>query len=440
MHNLFGTDGIRKSIGTTPLTDAGIAQLSKALAQWVITNFGESAHILIAHDTRQSASWIKAALKVALLRFGINTHDTNVLATPAAYALIKAHPELSAAFIISASHNPYQDNGIKIVDRRTHKLTTLDEQHISQLYLQPLPLPSSYDTLGIDHYNPDLIYEYQNYVLRFFSPYFLSGIKVVLDCANGATIATAPSIFRTLGAQVITINNHADGKNINADCGAVHPEHLAQEVLAHSAHIGFAFDGDGDRVIAVNRNGVIKNGDDILALLSEHPLYQHQKTIVGTIMSNYGLQRYLEQKNITLIRTSVGDKHVAEYLLPHGLLLGGEQSGHIILNDYLSTGDGVFTALRILETLIVTNNWDFHTFNKYPQITLSVPITQKKDLNEPILCTIIETFQLQINGGRLLVRYSGTENVLRVMVEDEDLCNAQRVCGELAGLLQKELT
>jgi len=438
MRNLFGTDGIRKPIGSEPFTDAGLEQLSHALAHWLLLTT-PSPSLLLAHDTRESVSWVKAVLKTHLLRYGITLYDMHVAPTPAAYALMQLKPELSAALIISASHNPYHDNGIKIVDRKNSKLSLVDELHISQLYEQQLSKPSSYTVLGTDELSIHWIHFYYDYMLSQFPANFLHGVTVVLDCAHGATATTAPFIFKTLGAQVIILNDAPNGRNINEDCGAVHPERLAQAIITHKAHIGFAFDGDGDRVIAVTHDGTIKNGDDILALLLDHPDYHATPTVVGTVMSNYGLEHYLSKRQCTLARTCVGDKYICEYLNVHQLLMGGEQSGHIILKDYLGTGDGVFTALRVVQTILLTNNWNIETFTKYPQITISVPVTQKHDLQSPHLALLIQEYQSQLQAGRLLVRYSGTENVLRVMVEDQDQHNAERICQKLSELLQKEL-
>ena len=440
MHNLFGTDGIRRTLGVTPFTDKELERLSTALAQWIQINFGDSAKIFLGHDTRKSASWIKSTLKARLLRYGITIYDGLICPTPAAAAMLQLHPEFHLALIISASHNLYQDNGLKIIDHRHHKLADIDEQHISQLYFQPSELVPSFDQIGVEHYAPELVQEYIAHVAAHFSGGYLNGLRIVIDCAHGATITTATTLFSMLGAQVITLNAMSTGININFQCGALHPQYLAAQVLQAKADIGFAFDGDGDRIIVVTRNGHTKNGDDILALLLEHPRYKEQQIVVGTIMSNFGLEHYLKSSSRQLMRTAVGDKHVVDCLKKHNLLLGGEQAGHIILDDYLSSSDGVFTALRILETILLTGNWDLETFTKYLQITISVPILNKKDLQCAQITQLIDNAQAQLYAGRILVRYSGTENVLRVMVEDSDLAHAQEICQRLSAHLQNALT
>jgi Phosphomannomutase len=242
-----------------------------------------------------------------------------------------------------------------------------------------------------------------------------------------------------LGADIIALNTSPNGTNINNECGALHTTHLQQEVVKQHADIGFAFDGDGDRVIAVNRNGGAKNGDDIIALLSQHPLYMQQKTIVGTIMSNHGLELFLHAQGKHLVRTAVGDKYVAAYLNDHQNLLGGEQSGHIIMYDYLQTGDGMMTALRIIETIIMTNNWDMKTFERLPQILINIPVVHKRDLKDPDIASIITHYEQQLDSGRVIVRYSGTENLLRVMVEDTTQKAAQTIGTNLGKALQQKL-
>jgi phosphoglucosamine mutase len=245
----------------------------------------------------------------------------------------------------------------------------------------------------------------------------LRGLTIVVDAAHGATYRTAPRIFKKLGAQVIMIHNKPNGYNINEACGAVHPESLQQAVIVHGADIGFAFDGDGDRITAVNALGEIKNGDDILALLSEHPAYKQCTTIVGTIMSNCGLEQFLQKQQKNLIRTPVGDKYIAQKLIEEQVMLGGEPSGHIICNDILSTGDGVLAALRVVESMLFNNNPLLTTFTKYPSMLTSIATEHKPDLTQEPYAIIIRDAQQALPHGRIIVRYSGTEPVLRVMVE-----------------------
>ena len=274
---------------------------------------------------------------------------------------------------------------------------------------------------------------------KLFRPHFLKGKKIILDCAHAALYKLAPFIFKQFGADVVTINNRPNGYNINKKCGSLYPSRLQQAVIKHNADIGFAFDGDGDRVILVNRKATIKNGDDILAILSTHPLYINEKTIVGTVMSNQGLEQFLKKNKKDLVRTSVGDRCVSDYLTNCGGLLGGEQSGHIIMRDYMQMGDGIVTALRILEAIEKTKNWDLKTFDIYPQVLINIPVRIKKNLEEPIIAQLIADYKSQLDSGRLIIRYSGTEKLLRIMVEDRTQEQANKISAHLAHALQKEL-
>lgn len=340
--------------------------------------------------------------------------------------------------MITASHNLYQDNGIKIVDAHTGKITREDEKIITDLYYQNT-IEINYDTLGTECISNNAQDTYIHTLLNRFPKGFLQGKIIVLDSAHGAASMIAPQLFTNAGAHVISMCAQPNGKNINHKCGSTHPEVIQQAVWQHHADYGFAFDGDGDRILAVNNQGIIKDGDDLVALLSMHPDYAAQKLIVGTIMSNYGLENYLIQNDKTLIRANVGDKWVYQELEKNNALLGGEQSGHIIMRDYLASGDGLYTALKICQTLELTQNWAMDTFQKYPQVLINVPILIKKDLSEKPLASLIEKYTDQIIAGRLIVRYSGTENVLRIMVEEKDAQQAHAIGNALACALAREL-
>lgn len=438
-NNLFGTDGVRCAVGTGPLSAFQLPRLSHAIAQWITHRYSAPKKILIAHDTRASADWIATHLHSSLLLHGINVFYAHALPTPVVAALLHHTHQFECGIIISASHNPATDNGIKIIDAKSGKLSDKDETEIQQLYAQNIQSKIDYSHLGTLHYVFDAYEQYSHIIEPFFKPHFLKNIIIVLDCANGATSAFAPKLFQHYGASVIPINNQPNGKNINNQCGAVHPQQLQKAVAKHKAHIGFAFDGDGDRVIAVNKHGSIKNGDDILALLSTHHEYQKEKTIVGTIMSNHGFATFLEKQNKHLMRTAVGDKHVGHALQKNDLLLGGEQSGHIITRDYLPSGDGMFVALRVAQAMIETQNFEFETFAPFPQVLINVPIVYKADLNQAPFAQLIKHHETQLENGRLIVRYSGTENVLRVMVEDSNEHYAQEIGAALARILHNEL-
>lgn len=436
--NIFGTDGIRTTLGTDPLTLESLPVIGTAIAKWAQQKYGSTPKILLAHDTRISCALVKAALKSGLLQYPLEIHDAGVLPTPAVF-YVAQQAAYDCGIIISASHNPYQDNGIKIIDARTGKITEHDERIISQ-FVQQHQSSYSYENVGSDTPCASAQQRYMRGILKLFPHHFLQGTKIVLDCAHGATSSIAPQLFKKCGAQVIAVHHTPNGKNINENSGALYPELLQQKVLAVGADIGFAFDGDGDRVIVVTKNGIIKNGDDILAILIQHPLYQHTTHIVGTVMTNQGFDSFLQQQSKKLVRVAVGDKYIAEYLEKENLLLGGEQSGHIIMRDYLNTGDGIFVALRVLEVLIMHNAWDMNSFQKYPQILVNVPVAHKKDLKKHPFAEIIGLSQALLSTGRLIVRYSGTENVLRIMAEDVDLMHAERVVNELSVKLQKALS
>lgn len=443
--NLFGTDGIRGPIGTSLFTNQELHALGGALGAWLSQRYPASPFVLLAHDTRVSCSWVKAALQTGLLMHPVRIFDAEVLPTPAVSKLLQVLKAqgmpISVGIIISASHNPFHDNGIKIVSVNG-KISEADELAISKIYQEQLT-----DCCASHmHGHPRGIAQslvaiqdgYLHAIEKMFQPKFLAGKKVILDCANGATSWLAPKIFERLGATVMTINNTPSGMNINDKCGALHPEQLQGAVLLHKADIGFAFDGDGDRVIAVSANGDVKNGDDLMAILIKHPTY-NQSTLVGTIMANAGFEAYLKAQGKELIRTQVGDKYVAEAMAAQKLTLGGEQSGHIILGDYLTTGDGIFAALRVCETLNQINDWRMETFAKYPQASKNLAVKEKKDLAAAPLADIIAATKAALPTARLVVRYSGTEPLLRIMAEAPTQHEAQNIVQKLAEQLGEQL-
>lgn len=437
MSTLFGTDGIRGTLGIPPFTAEQSVQLGTAIGSWIVSTYGPFAQIIIAHDTRQSADWLTSALCAGLLTKPITVHLAGVLPTPALSHLLAVHSEYACGIILSASHNPYNDNGVKIVDRNEGKLTDAQEHTITTLYHKSTPPP--YNHFGSTATFNDAESSYLDTLVQKFHSVNLHGQTIVLDCANGATSSVAPKLFAQLGARVIPIHVTPNGTNINDQCGALYPQTLQQAVIEHEATFGCAFDGDGDRVIMVNKYGEIKNGDDLLALLINHPAYITEQTIVGTVMSNQGLEQHITSLGKQLIRTAVGDRWVAAQLKKRNLVLGGEQSGHLILKDILPTGDGIATAVRTIESILHTHNWDMNTFDRYPQSLISIPVLQKKDLKEPSIAAIIAEYETQLNSGRIHIRYSGTENVLRVMVEDRERDATHRLCDHLANALKKEL-
>lgn len=436
--NLFGTDGIRAIVGSEPLTAATLPIIGQAIAQWAKKKYKMHPSILLAHDTRSSCYFIKAALKSGLLRHTIKLYDVLAAPTPTACLLIRENKLFDCGIIITASHNPYQYNGIKIIDSSGNKISTADEEEICSYCANPTP-ELNYETFGTDYRVIHAGAHYLDILSKRFPAQFLSGKTIVLDCANGAATSMAPHIFRLFGAKVIAIHNTPTGININKDCGALAPESLIKAVLHSKADAGFAFDGDADRVIAVNKKGYIKDGDDIVAILMSHPTIAPTRAIVGTHYSNQGLEKFVKKSGKQFIRTDIGDKHVSTKLTTENLPLGGEPAGHVIIKHYLDSSDGIFTALMVLETAHLTNNWNLESFERYPQVLLNVPIKIKKDLKTEPMASIIQQTQKTLKDGRLIVRYSGTENVLRIMLEAPKEDQAMNLANGLAQQLGKAL-
>jgi len=421
---LFGTDGIRGYAGRDFFSRPSLINFAEAFALFMHERFPENNGIIIIADTRISGEWIKSCLSTVFLMRGIPLYDAGVLPTPAAQTLLEQLPQCSAVLIISASHNPADDNGIKIV-LKTGKMTTKDESALEQKFFSKQSLP---DTIRFAHLKKmeDAELIYQATVLSAFQKTDFTGVTVALDCAHGATYRVAPALFSALGANVILCNANPDGTNINKSCGSQAPSDLQETVLKYQASIGFAFDGDGDRVIAVTRKGIVKDGDDLLVLLSQHPCYRSEQTIVGTQMSNVGCEHFFTEQKKTFMRADVGDKYVAQAMEKNQALLGGEPVGHIILADLLKSGDGIRAALRVLEQVIASNNWDLETFTKYPQAQASIVVDRRFDLTKEPYSTLLQEAELLTKGGRILVRYSGTEPLLRIMAESSDLQQAHQ--------------
>ncbi len=438
---LFGTDGIRGHADHFPFDDYSVMRIGYAIALWAREKYAvQQPKLLIGMDTRISGQRIKQALTNGLLRAGAMIVDGGVIPTPAVCNLITADKSFHAGVVISASHNPYFDNGIKVFDAQRCKLSKEDEARLVALVNDPLSCREEQIKMGMDiiHW-PEALNQYVQNMLSYFPSPFLHGKKIIIDAANGATSICAEMIFKSLGATVVMLSNHPDGMNINAGCGALHPEALQGTVCAQKADAGFAFDGDGDRIVAVSRDGKIKDGDDILFLLLSLPAYKAMDTIVGTVVSNQGLEVAVEQQGKRFVRTAVGDKYIAAAMEEANVLLGGENSGHVILRDYLLTGDGIFVAITLLQALTVSGNWEMHTFPKFPQTLVNIPVAQKKDLAQEPFAGIIAAYQERLGNGRLLVRYSGTESLLRVMAEATTADSAQAVAKEVALALQEAL-
>lgn len=429
MKNIFGTDGIRDKINQGPLTPANLTQLGHAIGQWASNNLEKPIKILIGYDTRSSCSSILDLLAHSILQYPVELFNGKVLPTPVICKLVKEE-EFDLGIIISASHNLAEYNGIKIVKKHA-KISALAEGAITQLYQHEKfvegPLKSS-----LQNYE-QANQLYQIFITAWFEAEFLQGKKIVLDCAHGATYQLAPKIFEHFGAQVIIINNNPDGHNINLGCGSTCPQNITTAVLLHHADWGISFDGDGDRVIMVDHNGHTYDGDEILAILAQHPLFK-KSPIVGTIMSNQGLGQYLQEKNKIFFRASVGDKHVYQMMQQYHAMLGGEPSGHIIVEPFSYSGDGIFTSLLVIDTFL-KEHIGLPVFKKFVQVATHIDVTSKKDLSQDPYNSIIKKYENQLNPGRLIIRYSGTEPILRIMVE----CNHQQTANLLAEQLKQEL-
>ena len=421
MNNIFGTAGIRAKAGQYPLDSETLFQLGRVLAKFFIHKYGNDTNILIACDTRASAYLIKSLIKAGLLTSHIRLYDAQVLPTPAVLYLVHELKAYDGGVIITASHNPYTDNGVKIVDRTNGALSTLEELMISNALLTQNNDLIDFSMSGKEFHVRSTIDTYSQKILAQFDAQTFKDCAIVIDCANGATATIAPAIFSKLGIKVIAINTNPNGININAHCGSTYPEVLQKTILKYNAKLGFAFDGDGDRIVVVTANGSIKDGDDIIAFLATNPKYKTQTGVVGTVVSNVGLELWLNQHNKKLIRSAVGEKNLLIAMQANNYLIGGESSGHIILSDFAKHSDGIFTALKILETAVNNDNWQLETFVRMPQVTSNLAIKFKKDLTLPPLAEAINKYQNLIKPGRLIVRYSGTEDLLRILLEGEDV-------------------
>jgi phosphoglucosamine mutase len=440
---LFGTDGIRGVAGEYPLDRATVYAFGLALGHDAAASQGQP-EILIGADTRESGTWIAELVAGGLVAAGAKVQYAGVITTPGVAYLTRTGRFL-AGVMISASHNPFHDNGLKVFGHSGFKLPDAEEHSIEQEILrireqglEPAPAP-----LTIDE---SLARQYLDFLVSTTSTRF-DGLKIVVDCGNGASYRLAPELFRRLGADLFAICTEPDGRNINLDCGALHLARLQREVLAHGADFGVAFDGDADRAIFVARSGKVKDGDAVL-LASARALRQtgHLKgdVVVSTVMANLGLEKALEREGIRMVRTPVGDKYVLEEMERLGAVIGGEQSGHIIFREFATTGDGLLTALRLFEIARRANlGLDELTADLvvFPQKLVNVRVKEKKALTDvPAVAEQIRLVEDEFAGsGRVLVRFSGTEPLARVMVEGPDMDQVERSCATIADAIQKAM-
>lgn len=440
---LFGTDGIRGVAGEYPLDPATIYAFGVALGH-DITRHQSSPEVIIGADTRESGPWIADLVAAGLESCGARVRYAGVITTPGVAFLTRTN-SFRAGVMISASHNPYRDNGIKVFSHSGFKLPDAEEHDIEQEIFQvsQASRPVTPRTLTVDE---TLDRQYLEFLVSTVSVQ-LDGVKLVIDCGHGAAYKLAPELFARLGAEVTTLCAAPDGRNINLNCGALHLEGLREAVLAEKADFGVAFDGDADRAIFVARSGKIVDGDAVL-LASARAMkaagHLTGNTVVSTVMANLGLEKACEREGIRMVRTPVGDKYVLEEMERLGARLGGEQSGHVIFREYATTGDGLLTALRLFEIARRTGlGLDELTadLTVYPQRLVNVRVREKKALTElPAVAEEIRRVETAFGGaGRVLVRFSGTEPLARVMVEGPDLEQVERFSASIAETIRREM-
>jgi len=446
---LFGTDGVRGVANIYPMTAEVALQLGRALAYVIRTSPGKDS-IVVGKDTRLSGYLLEYAITAGICSMGVDVLLLGPLPTPG-IAFITSSMRADAGVVISASHNPYQDNGIKFFNGDGFKLPDEIEAHIEKLMTDP----------GVEEARPTAteigqafrIEDAKGRYISFLKSTFpkemdLDGMKIVLDCAHGATYKVAPEVFEELGADLITVGVRPNGKNINYKCGSTYPEVTAKLVKRHKADLGIAFDGDGDRVIMVDHQGQVVDGDHIMAVCAQD-LHRRgklrRKTVVGTVMSNLGLEVALKNAGCRLLRAPVGDRYVVEAMLRGGYNLGGEQSGHLVFLDHTTTGDGILTALQLLAVMLREDKplADLaRIMEDFPQILINLRVKERRDLTTiPAARQALQAAEKRLGDkGRLLVRYSGTEPLLRVMVEGENDQEIRSVGQDLAEILGKLLS
>ena len=448
MRKLFGTDGVRGVANLEPMTSETAMQLGRAAAHLFMRRAGRH-QIVIGKDTRVSGYMLESALTSGICSMGVDVLLVGPMPTPAV-AFLTRSLRADAGVMISASHNPYQDNGIKFFSNDGFKLPDEMEARIEQLIVsnEISHLRPTADAIGKAFRIDDAEGRYIEFVKRSLPKDLdFQGMRLVVDCGHGAAYKVAPKVLRELGAKVEAIGVQPDGMNINASCGAVHTELLQKAVQEHGAHIGIALDGDADRAMFVCERGDVINGDHIMAALGLDLHRQGRlakQTLVGTVMSNFGLELALAKAGITLVRTTVGDRYLLERMLTDGYNFGGEQSGHFIFLDHNTTGDGLISALQVLSLMKRTQkplSELAQAMTAVPQVLLNVQVSHKPELETiPDLEEAIRAGERRLNGsGRVLVRYSGTESLLRIMVEGERDALIHEVANQLAQVVRTHL-
>ena len=452
MRKYFGTDGIRR-IANTELTPDFVYKVAKAGAYVLAKHSNTSPTILIGRDTRNSGSLIESAMTAGFLSYGANVKLLGVMPTPVVAYLTKKY-NADSSVVISASHNTFEFNGIKFFSNKGMKIPDDIEEEIEEVLESDIlgELYAVPEKIGVSEEAEYYIEDYKNFIKNLFGDTFRKlpeDFYVVLDTANGATYKLADEIYTMLGISHLTINNRPDGININENCGSTHINKVAEFVKEHSFSLGIAFDGDGDRCLAVDDNGEMIDGDCIMAILSNNLKKAgklNKNTIVATVMSNLGMTKYAESNGVELRRTNVGDRYVLEDMLANGYNLGGEQSGHIILLDYNPTGDGILTSLMLIKAML-DNGQKASEIRKiitvYPQVLINAKVSSEKkydfEKDEEIIKKI-KILEEEFSGnGRVLIRASGTEPKVRVMIEGDNQELITKKAQELANFIEKRL-
>jgi phosphoglucosamine mutase len=442
---LFGTDGVRGRAGTPPLDIHTIRRLGAALVR-ALPRAAAEHRLLIGRDTRESGEWIARELAHGARAFGGVVTSAGVISTPAV-AYLTRESAVDFGVVISASHNPFEDNGIKVFSGAGEKFTERLEREIEAVVADPSwAVPDGVaDALPDEDLLPTYLAHSR---LALPDAAAVRGLRLAIDCGNGATSVLAPRLLRELGFDLVTLGCEPDGRNINLHCGSTQPSLLARTVVDQRCQVGVAFDGDGDRAIFVDGNGRIVDGDAIMLIAARYMQSLGRlagDTVVATVMSNIGLEIALRESGISLLRTPVGDKYVMEEMMNRGLSLGGEQSGHVIFSDFLFTGDGLVTALSVLQVMAATGRSLADLASQlvtYPQVLLNVRVKARTELKTlpAVVSTMADVERRLGQGGRLLVRYSGTEPLLRIMLEGQDQTQINAWAEEIAQQVRVHLT
>lgn len=440
MHHIqkkyFGTDGVRGRVGGDIINPQTMIQLGWAIGSVLVEDAQSTPTVFIGRDTRESGLQLQDALQAGLVSAGVHVSLLGVLSTPA-IAYFTEKQAADAGIVISASHNPYYDNGVKIIGKHGVKFSDALEMRVEKKMQEDFSAIEKNNEVDIIH---DAAEKYNHHCMKLFPSLNLKNKKIILDCANGATSHCAPIIFSQFGANVVTIHAEPNGKNINDHCGATDVADLRAQVLAQKADCGIAFDGDGDRLIMVDHLGEVVDGDEIVCILATNPA-QKYGVVVGTLMSNLGLEKAIQSRGMQFERVAVGDRYVLEKLKKINGVLGGEGSGHIINLNYASTGDGVLTALQVLQIMQQTNK-SLHdvkqVMKKRPQILINIPVNNPNRFSEmPTIMDAVKMTEIKLKDtGRVLLRSSGTESCVRVMVECDEASMATELAEQLADVVR----